>query len=330
MGKKNYIGLLALFLAVLILPVLIQSDYALSILVFMGINSCAIIGLSLLTGYAGQVSLGQAAFFGIGAYSTGVLTTYFHAHIFTAFLFGIVLSTFVAVLIGIPALRLKGHYLAVATLGVAEIVFVCFNELAHWTGGPSGLSNIPGIRIWGFAFEDSRRYFYLVWGVVICITWFTLNVIHSRVGRALRSMRGSEVASAAMGVNLALYKIEVFVLSAIYASIGGTLYAHFMTFVAPANFGLMASIIFLIMAVVGGMANIWGAILGTCLMTFLPEYLRFFQEYDVLAYGIILLLILLFMPEGLFKGVPTLLLRIFKIARRSKMISETKTTRGPI
>lgn len=312
MGKANYLRLLGLSLAVAFLPLFIKGDYYMSVLVFMGINSMVVIGLSLLMGYAGQISLGHAAFYGIGAYCTGVLTTKFGLSIYTAFLSGILLTTLVAIVIGIPALRLKGHYLAVATLGIGEIVFIIFNELMELTGGPSGLSNIPGVHIGGFHFNTSFRFYYLVWGIGILLLWFSLNIVYSRVGRALRSMHGSEVAASAMGVNLPFLKIQVFVLSAIYASIAGSLYAHFVNFIAPNNFGLMVSIMFLMMGVIGGLQTLWGAVFGAALLTFLPEYLRIFQQYDILVYGALLLAILLFMPEGTIEGTPVLLRKIFK------------------
>lgn len=312
MGKRNYLKLLGLFIVIAGLPLFIRGDYYLSILVFMGINGLVVMGLSLLMGYAGQISMGQAAFYGIGAYCTGVLTTHFGLSIYTAFFFGIFLSIVVAIVVGIPALRLKGHYLAVATLGIGEIVFIVFNEWMSLTGGPSGLSNIPVVHLGNFQFGNSLRFYYLVWGINLLALFFSLNVIHSRVGRALRSMHGSETAASAMGVNLSLLKIQVFILSAVFASIAGSLYAHFVSFISPNNFGLMVSIMFLMMGVIGGIHNIWGALFGALLLTFLPEYLRVFDQFDILVYGAILLLILLFMPEGFLEGVPALYRKIIK------------------
>jgi ABC-type branched-chain amino acid transport system, permease component len=311
-GRKNYFKLLGLGIAVAVLPLFVRGDYYLSVLVFMGINSLVVMGLSLLMGYAGQISLGHAAFFGIGAYCTGVLTTHFGFSIYLSFFGGIFLSVLAAIIIGIPALRLKGHYLAVATLGIGEIVFIIFNEWMEFPGGPSGLSNIPGLHLGNFQFNTSFRFYYLIWGINLLALLFSLNVIHSRVGRALRSMHGSETAASAMGVNLSLLKIQIFVLSAIYASIAGSLYAHFVSFISPNNFGLMVSIMFLMMGVIGGIHNIWGALLGASLLTFLPEYLRVFNQYDILVYGAILLAILLFMPEGILEGTPILIRKLFR------------------
>ncbi len=274
MKRKDLYTLLAIALLAILYPLLVGGNqYFISLLVFLGINGIITMGLSLLMGYAGQISLGHAAFFGIGAYSTGVLTTHFGLSIYAAFVCGILFSALVAVIIGIPALRLKGHYLAIATLGIGEIIYIIFNEMIGLTGGPSGLSNIPPFHIGSYQFTLSIQYYYLVWGTLLLILWFSLNLVHSRVGRALKAMHGSEVAASAMGVNLSAYKIQVFVLSAIYASIAGSIYAHFVSFIAPNNFALMNSIMFLVMGVVGGLHNIWGAVMGASLMTFLPEYL---------------------------------------------------------
>jgi branched-chain amino acid transport system permease protein len=308
-GKDSYV---LLFMAVLIaiFPWIVAgNEYFISILVFLGINSILTMGLCLLMGYAGQISLGHAAFYGIGAYSSGILTTQYSFPPVMAFFTGIFFSALVAYLVGKPTLRLKGHYMAVATLGFGEIFFIAFNELAPWTGGPSGLSGIPAIRFFGETLEETA-YLYLVWGVVILILIFSLNMVNSRVGRALRAVHGSELAANAMGVDAARYKVQVFVLSAIYASMAGSLYAHFVTFISPGSFGLMPSIMFLMMVVVGGAGTIWGALLGTAVFTSLPEYLRGLEDYEVLAYGGILMFILLFMPQGILEGMQNLLKRM--------------------
>jgi len=278
-----------------------RNEYFISLLVFMGINGMITLGLSLLMGYAGQISLGHAAFFGLGAYSSGILTVHYGLSPVAGFLFGILLSAAVAYLVGKPTLRLKGHYMAVATLGFGEIVFILFNELSFLTGGPSGLSGIPALAVGDLSLEGTA-YLYLVWGLVLLLLLFSLNLINSRVGRALRAVHGSELAAGAMGVDASLYKIQVFVLSAVYASTGGSLYAHFINFISPSSFSLMFSILLLMMVVVGGTETIWGAILGAAVLTLLPEYLRGLEDFEVLAYGAILMAVLLFMPKGILEG----------------------------
>ena len=303
MDKKDFYPLLFVFLIIAIFPWLVGgNEYFISILIFLGINGIITMGLSLLMGYTGQISLGHAGFFGLGAYSSGILTTQYSIHPLAAFLAGIFLSAIIAFLVGKPTLRLKGHYMAVATLGFGEILFIVFNELSPLTGGPSGLSGIPTLTFMGYSLEGAR-YLYLVWGFVILLLLFSLNVINSRVGRALRAVHGSEIAANAMGVDASRYKVQVFVLSAVYASIAGSLYAHFVTFISPSSFSLMFSILLLMMVVVGGAETIWGALLGAMVLTLLPEYLRGLEDFEVLAYGGILMVVLLFMPQGILLGV---------------------------
>jgi branched-chain amino acid transport system permease protein len=307
MKRKDLYALLGVVLAILLFSWLAGGkEYYLSLLVFVGINSLMTMGLSMLMGYAGQISLGHAAFFGIGAYSSGILTTKYFFHPVGAFMIGIFLSALIAFLVGKPTLRLKGHYMAVATLGFGEILFIVFNELSSLTGGPSGLSGIPPLMIFGHPLEGAT-YLYLVWAFVILLLVFSLNVINSRVGRALRALHGSELAASAMGVDASRFKVQVFVLSAIYASTAGSLYAHFITFISPSSFSFMFSILLLMMVVVGGAETIWGALLGTLLLTLMPEYLRGLEDFEVLVYGAILMVVLLFMPQGILEGMRKML-----------------------
>ena len=302
MNKKDFILILLILGFIGAFPKLVGgNEYFLSLLVFIGINGMITMGLSLLMGYAGQISLGHAAFFGLGAYSSGVLTTQYSFHPLGAFGVGILITALIAFLVGKPTLRLKGHYMAVATLGFGEIIFIVFNELSMLTGGPSGLSGIPLLAFGGFIIEGSA-FLYLVWALVVCLLVFSLNVINSRVGRALRAVHGSELAASAMGVDASRYKLGVFVLSAVYGSMAGSLYAHFITFISPTSFNLMFSILLLMMVVVGGSETIWGALLGAAVLTLLPEYLRGLEDFEVLAYGAILVLVLLFMPQGILIG----------------------------
>jgi len=303
MSRKDFWPLLFITLGIAVFPIVAGgSEYSISLLVFLGINGLTTMGLSLLMGYAGQISLGHAAFYGIGAYSSGILTTKYSIHPLIAFLAGIFLSAIVAFLVGKPTLRLRGHYMAVATLGFGEILFILFNELSPLTGGPSGLSGIPALTFLGQPIEGSA-YLYLVWAFVILVLIFSLNLINSRVGRALRAVHGSELAANAMGVDASRYKVQVFVVSAIYASMAGSLYAHFVTFISPSSFSLMFSILLLMMVVIGGTSTIWGSLLGAAVLTLLPEYLRAFEDFDVLVYGIILMVVLLFMPQGILEGL---------------------------
>ena len=288
------------FITAIMLMAALRNPYYVGILIFLGINIIITIGLSLLMGYAGQISLGQAAFFGIGAYTSGVLTAKLGMPLFVSFPLSLLMTVAVAFLVGIPTLRLKGHYLAMATLGLGEIVFIVFNELITLTGGPSGFGNIPLIRFFGFELDNDYKYFVFVWAIVALILYFSLNLVNSRVGRALKAIHKAEKESTTMGINTFRLKLYIFALSAGFASIAGFLYAHYVTFLSPGTFSLGFSIILVTMVAVGGMENIWGAIIGTTVLTVLPEYLRFFKDYDILIYGVILMTIMLLRPEGLY------------------------------
>jgi branched-chain amino acid transport system permease protein len=274
------------------------------IMIFAGIYCLMTMGLSLLMGYAGQISIGHAAFYGIGAYTSAILTAQYGLNPWPCIIVGMVISAVVAVLVGAPSLKLRGHYLAMATLAFGIIVYIIFNEEAAWTGGPDGMTGIPGLSLFGFEFDSVEKYYCLVWGFVFAVFIFTVNIIQSGIGRALRAIHVSEPAAGAMGVDISRFKILVFVYSAVLASLAGSLYAHYLNFINPSTFDLFFSIKLLIMIALGGMYNIWGAIIGAVLITFLSyEWLHYFQEYEVIVYGAILLLVTIFFPKGLV-GVP--------------------------
>jgi len=254
----------------------------------------------MLMGYAGQLSLAQAAFFGIGAYTSGILTSRFGLNPWMVMPAGMLLAALVAWLLGIPALRLKGHYLAMATMGFGVIVHIILNEEVNWTGGPSGMADIPSLSFAGSRITSEIAYYYLVWSAVFLALLFCFLVIHSRIGRALRAIHEEETAAEAMGVPTARLKVQVFVLSAMLAALAGSLYTHYVTFLNPGSFNLMWSMRFMLMVMVGGMQSLWGAILGTVLMTFVGnEWLQVFADFEILVYGAILLVIALFLPKGL-------------------------------
>ncbi|MCD6407340.1 branched-chain amino acid ABC transporter permease [Candidatus Aerophobetes bacterium] len=315
MGKGNLSGFLILTAFILIAPLLVRNPYYIGILVFWGIYTLITIGLSLLIGYTGQISLGHAAFFGLGAYTSGILSTHFKLSPWLGLIAAVFIAAFVAFIIGAPALKLRGHYLAMATLAFGEIIYIVFNQWISLTGGPSGFGGIPRFCLGGFCLESDFTYYYFVWAIVLLAFLASLNLIHSRVGRALRSIHGSEIAANCMGVDTSGYKLKVFVLSGALGGLAGSLYAHFVTFLSPGTFSVMFSVVLLTMVAVGGMRNIWGAITGTAILTILPEYLRVFQDYDILIYGGVLLLIMIFLPEGLVMGIFNLIKKSLKKAR---------------
>ena len=315
--KKNrdILHLTGFGLGLLLFPWLAQYvsvfSHYMDVMVFVGIYSIMTIGLCLLMGYAGQISLGHAAFFGLGAYISGVVTTKYGINPWLCLLMGMVVSSVIAVIIGAPSLKLRGHYLAMATLAFCIIVTIVFNENVELTGGPDGLAFIPGMSLMGYPLDSIAKYYYLVWGFVLVTLLLSLNVIRSRVGRAMQSIHGSELAASAMGVNIAKYKIYVFVVSAALASVAGSLYAHYLNFLSPASFDLFVSIKLLIMIILGGMHSIWGAVVGAVLITFLNyEWLHYFEEAEGMIYGLIILVIIIFLPGGLV-SVPGKVRRIW-------------------
>lgn len=282
------------------------------IMIFAGIYCLITIGLSLLMGYAGQISIGHAAFYGIGAYTSAILTVQYGLNPWPCIVIGMVISAVVAVLVGAPSLKLKGHYLAMATLAFGIIVYIIFNEETSWTGGPDGMTGIPGLNLFGFAFDSVEKYYYLVWAFVFAAFIFTVNLIQSVTGRALRAIHVSEPAASAMGVDISRFKILVFVYSAVLASLAGSLYAHYLNFINPSTFDLFFSIKLVIMISLGGMYNIWGAIIGAVFITFLNyEWLHYFEELEVIIYGAILLLVTIFLPKGLV-GTPEIVKSWFR------------------
>lgn len=297
MKRIDLFAIIGLIVIVLLLPIISKGSYLLSIGIFAGINALVATGLVILMGYAGQVSLGQAGFYGIGAYVSSILSLKLGLPVAISMFLAMLVSAIAAIVLAIPSLRLRGHYLAVATLGFGEIIYVVLNEWGP--GGPSGFGDIPHLSLLGYTLTSSQEYFYLVWGCVIVVMIFSINLINSMTGRALRAIHGSEVASLAVGIDVVRLKIKVFILSALYASLAGALYAHYITFISPSSFSLFYSVLVLMMVVIGGMSNLWGGIVGAVIITILPELLRYFKEYDILVYGFILTVSLLFMRKGI-------------------------------
>jgi len=308
--KSDKLKFLIFFLIVLIAPLPLAGGYLTNVLIFVGINGILALGLNLLLGYAGQISLGQAAFFGLGAYGSGVLTTMYAVNPWLAMIIVAICVAIFAFAIGFPVLRLKGHYLAMATLGVGVIANIAFNETIALTGGPSGLSGIPNLSIGGFNFDTDLKNYYLVWSFALVLVLLSLNLVNSRFGRGLRAIHDSEVAARVMGVNARLMKVQVFTLSAFISAIAGSLYCHVMTFISPTTFSFHVSVELLTMIVIGGLGSVYGSILGALLLTMLPEILRTFHDYDIIFYGLLLVSMTIYLPGGLVRGIPALFRRL--------------------
>jgi branched-chain amino acid transport system permease protein len=304
MGAKNRIGLVVFALIILAMPYIAQGSFYK--LIPIGIFTLITIGLSLLLGYAGQISLGHAAFYAIGAYTSGIMTVKYGWSPWLAIALGIALSCTVALIVGLPSLRLRGHYLAMATLAFGEIIKVTLDAWDSMTSGPSGFGGIPSLEVFGFTFDpimDEKSVFYLVWGCAFFGLVAALRLIHSRFGRALRSIHDNEQAADVLGVPTASCKVKVFVLSAAYASLAGSLYAHYIGFINPPPFGVMTSILVVVMVIVGGMRTVWGAVVGALIMGMLPEWFSAMENYYHVVYGAIVLLIMMFLRQGVLLGL---------------------------
>ena len=301
--KREIIIFLIFTLAVLITPFFLRGSYFLNVLVFIGINTMLAVALNLLLGYAGQISLGHAAFFGLGAYVSGVLTTRFGLDPWLALVIAAAVSGVLAFIIGFPILKLKGHYLAMATLGFGIIMFIIFNETVAVTGGPSGLSGIPNIQISSLIFDNDWSNYYLIWTITLLVMLLSINLSQSRIGRALRAIADSEVAARVMGVNARLLKVQIFTVSAVISAMAGSLYAHTMTFISPASFGFNFSIELVTMVIIGGLGSIYGSFLGAAILTILPEFLRILQDFDIIVYGLMLIIMTMYLPGGLISGL---------------------------
>ncbi len=302
-GKQNIISLAVFIVVAAGFPWILPSEYYISILILSGITAIAVVGLNLLLGFAGQISLGHAAFFGISAYTSAILTTNYGFPVLAGIICGIFLSAIVAFLIGMPALKLKALSLAMATLGFGLIVYIFMNETITLTGGPSGFVGIPRFNIMGYDFYSDLAYYYLVAGSLTVVIIISLNLINSRAGRALKAIHSSENAARVMGINVHRYKLFVFVLSAVFAALAGGLYAHYLSFVAPSAFGFHASLQLIVMAILGGMSSVWGGVIGALFLTSMPEFLRIYEELETILYGLILILCMMFMPQGLAGGL---------------------------
>jgi len=289
--------------AVLLLAGVLHNDYYLTLINFIGIHALLVVGLNLLMGYAGQISLGHAAFFGLGAYTSAILTATYGVNPWLALVAGLLLSGSTAFLLGVPALKLRGYYLAMATLGFGIIVYIVLNEAQALTGGPSGLAGIPSLALGPVLLNTPRRLYLFIWATLGGVLALSANLVDSRLGRALRALHDSEVAAQSLAVDTFALKLKVFIWSALYASLAGSLYAHTLNFIAPSSFTFMFSIKLVTMVVLGGMACIWGSLLGAGVLTVLPELLTAFHDYEVVIFGAILMVVMIFLPRGLIRGL---------------------------
>ncbi|HEX3637113.1 MAG TPA: branched-chain amino acid ABC transporter ATP-binding protein/permease [Paraburkholderia sp.] len=304
-----------LFLVVLFaLPVLPHPihvpEYWVTLLNYIGLYSIVAIGLVLLTGIGGMTSFGQAAFVGIGAYATAYLTTTYGVSPWLALIAGVVVTALIALMLGLVTMRLSGHFLPLGTIAWGLALFYLFGNM-EMLGKYDGINGIPVLNVFGINLESGRHIYYLIWVVVLGAVISVQNLLNSRPGRAIRALRGGGMMAEAMGVNTAWMRVVIFVYAAVLASISGFLYAHLQRAVNPTPFGLNHGIEFLFMAVVGGVSHVWGAVLGAAILTVLQDYLQTLLpkllgengNFEVIVFGILMVLLLQYARQGVWPFV---------------------------
>ncbi|MCA0850288.1 branched-chain amino acid ABC transporter permease [Salipiger thiooxidans] len=300
--------LIVLALLVAITPFFFPSGYYYRVGALLFVNGIAVTGIVILTGYAGQISLGHAGFAGIGAYACALAPAHWGLHPALAAVLGAAISAVLAYLVGRPILRLKGYYLGVATLGFGILVSMVLNNERALTHGPDGIEVADlGLREvlkgWGLDLTNGEFWYFFCGLCLIIGAWLALNLHNSPSGRALRALHGSEVAARTVGVDVARYKLQAFVISAVYASAAGSLLALQNKFITPDVAGFMHSVEMVTMAVLGGVGSVLGAIFGAGILTLLPQVLTVFAEYEQMVLGLVMLLVMIFLREGLLPSI---------------------------
>jgi len=298
---QRSVMLLVLTAVVAVLPLIFPSTYYYRVAALVWVSAFAAIGLNILMGQAGQVSLGHAGFFGIGGYAVAVGPAHLGLPSWAALLIGAVLSALLAYLVGRPILRLRGHYLAVATLGFGVLVAMVITTESRWTGGPDGMP-VAKLSLFGWRASGSDTWYWITGGLLVLGSWLALNLNDTPTGRALRALHDSEVAARVAGVDVARFKLQAFVIAAVYASLAGSMLALMNGFINPDQAGFLHSVELVTMVVLGGLGSVAGSIIGAAVLITLPQVLTVFQEYEHLLLGLIIIVSMIFMRDGM---VPT-------------------------
>ena len=299
-GTVKISGGIALAVAIAVFPLAVSSNYWLN-LANMSISlSVACLGLNILLGYTGQICLAQAAFWGIGAYTSALLTTKLGCPVWIGMIASFAVAALFGVLLGVPSLKLSGHYLAVVTIGFGFIVQLLLTNWIDLTNGADGITQIPSPAVFGFLFDTPTKFFYFAAVILVLLTLACIHLKNSRVGRALLAIRQNEMAAETTGIHTTYFKIMAFALSSGYAGFGGSLFAHSGAhYISPDTFSFDQSVMFLAMTVLGGDGSAVGAIVGATLLSLLPELLRSLKDTYMMVYAAGIILIMIFMPGGI-------------------------------
>lgn len=299
---SRYLTLVVLAAVICVLPLVFPSSYYFRVASLVWVSALAAVGLNMLMGQAGQVSLGHAGFFGIGAYAVAIGPTHLGIPVWSAVLLGCLLSSILAYLVGRPILKLKGHYLAIATLGFGVLVALVITTESRWTGGPDGMP-VARLVLFGWRVSGSNTWYWITGALLLLGTWLSLNLSETPTGRAFRALHDSEIAARVAGIDVARFKLQAFVIAAAYASIAGSALALMNGFINPDQAGFLHSVELVTMVVLGGLGSVVGSIVGAAVLVTLPQVLTIFQEYEHALLGVIIIVSMIFMRDGI---VPTL------------------------
>lgn len=313
---SDHACLVLVWLALLIVPFVATNAYLVSLANMMFINIILIASLNLLMGYGGQISLGHAAFYGLGAYASGILSVKLGLSAWLGLPIAALVTGLAALIVGIPALRLRGLYLSMATLGWNAIVVVLLNRLIDLTGGPNGLLGVQPFSVGGFKLDTDARQFPLVWFVSFLVMLAVLHLLRSRSGRALRAVATNELGADAVGIDSFRTKLLFFVLTAGMAGIAGSLYVHINQYASPETFSVSNSILLVVMVAIGGSGLYWGPVAGALIYTALPQLLLDYEDAELMLFGLGMLVVLIASPTGI-AGAPAALRRYLARKRAS-------------
>lgn len=289
-------GVLALLL---VLPLVLTNPYFLLIATLIGIYIIVNAGLDIVFGYSGQITLGQAGFYAIGAYTSAILSLHTEIPVVFCMIAGGLLASFLGMIVAIPSVKLVHHFLAMVTIGFGEIIRLLALNGGELTGAADGLSFIPRPSLFGYDIDTPMAYYYFVLGFVLVFLYAKQNLVTSRIGRAFRSIRDNAEAASAFGINVQRMKVTAFTIEGFFGGFGGALYAHLIGFISPETFTLQQSVLFLTMVLLGGSGSFWGPILGTILISLLFEVLQPFGQAQMVIYGLIIMLVIMFLPRGI-------------------------------
>ena len=287
------------FAAMIPLPWFSYNDYQRYLLDLILINVILAVGLNIVKGFAGQVTVGHIALMAIGAYTSAVLATKFGMPFWVALPGAMLVTAFAGALVGIPSFRLEGAYLALATLGLAESVRI-FISATDYLGASVGYSDIPPPNLFGYSLNSHVRYYYVVMPLAVAGVYFSFCMLRSNIGRAFKALREDPLAAAATGINVRKYKLLAFIISALYAGAAGSLAAHMTPgFVHPNSYTLVEMVTVLLMVVLGGIGHVWGGIIGAIIVTIIYDLTRDYYQYQLLMFGMVIVLTVMYMPTGI-------------------------------